>query len=613
MKKILFSLIFLTIALGLKAAVNVTKMEPAFWWTGMQNPELQIMVYGEGIGASQVAINTPGVMISKVVKADSPNYLFIYLDLSKAQPGIVKMLFTQGKKKKEASYELKARTVDPASRKGFTTSDVLYLIMPDRFANGNTANDNLTLKCSDVKVNRSDPSGRHGGDIAGLEKHLDYISDLGVTAIWLNPVLENDMPGGSYHGYATTDYYNIDPRFGTNGDYKQLIDHAHQNGLKVVMDMIFNHCGSEHVWCKDQPFSDWFNFGGKYVQTNHAKYSAFDPYASAYDTKSMNDGWFVSSMPDLNQRNPHLATYLIQNSIWWIEYSGIDAIRQDTYPYADAAMMASWCKAVMAEYPNFNIVGEAWYKDMPAVAYWQANSKLNGKMNTQLKTVMDFSFMLSARNAFTLDTDWDNGLTTIYELLSLDAFHGDVKNLLVFLENHDTDRFLLEMPTDLLVFKQAYAFLLTSRGIPQLYYGSEILMNGNKKRTDGDIRKDFPGGWPGDTVDAFTKEGRTALQNEAHDYLAKLLDWRKGNDVISKGTLKHFAPRNGAYVYAREYGGKEVLVILNGIGRENTISLDQYAEVLHGRTSGKDVLTGRTVGLVKELTLAPRESLILEL
>jgi neopullulanase len=604
---------FFFLAASLSAAITVTRMDPAFWWVGMKNPELQIMVYGPDVGKSQVAVQTPGVILKKVVKAESPDYLFLYLDLSQATPGQVKFLFTEGKHRSHFFYELKARTVAPESHKGFSTSDVLYLLMPDRFANGDPANDNLPMKQCSVSVNRKDSNARHGGDLAGIAQHLDYIADLGVTAIWLNPVLENDMPGGSYHGYATTDYYRIDPRFGTNAEYANLISLAHSKNLKVVMDMIFNHVGSEHIWLKDMPFSDWFHNGGKFVQTNHDKFVSFDPYASAYDSKRMTDGWFVESMPDLNQRNPQLARYLIQNSIWWVEYAGIDGIRQDTHPYADADMMSQWCKELMTEYPNFNIVGEAWINYQPGIAYWQAGSRLNTKGNSNLKTVMDFPLMLMSNTAFNEETNWDKGLTRIYEHLCFDFLYPDVNNLLVFLENHDTNRFLLEMPVNLAVFKQAYAFLLTSRGIPQLYYGSEILMNGTKKTSDGDVRKDFPGGWPGDAVNAFVPEGRTLLQNEAHDYLKKLLTWRRGNDVIAKGSLKHFVPLHGAYVYFRENQGKKVLVVLNGLSRENTIALDPYSEVLGNIHSGKDVITGKTVSLEKELRLAPRETLILEL
>ncbi len=537
----------------------------------------------------------------------------MYLDLSNAVAGKTDLLFSIGKEKKKVSYELKSRATDSSLRGGFSSSDVLYLLMPDRFANGNPANDNLKLKSATVQVNRNDPNSRHGGDISGVTQHLDYLADLGITTLWLTPVQENDMPGGSYHGYAITDFYNIDPRFGTNEEYRNMVDAAHGKGLKVVMDMVFNHCGSGHVWRKDPPCKDWFNFQDKYTQTNHAKGVSYDLYASEYDKKLMHDGWFVEVMPDLNQRNPHLARYLIQNSIWWTEFAGLDGIRQDTYPYSDARMMSQWCSEVFAEYPHYNIVGEAWYDYTGATAFWQADSPLNKTGNSHLKTVMDFPFMLASHNAFHQETDWGNGLSRIYELLALDFLYANPNNVLVFLENHDTDRFLREMPQDLSALKQAYTYLLTTRGIPQLYYGTELLMTGLKKESDGFVRRDIPGGWPGDKLNYFTPDGRFSLQNEAFNFIKKILNWRKNNEVIAKGTLRHFAPRNGAYIYLREYMGKKVLVILNGKNAVNKIAMDQYAEVIGKSVSGKDVISGRDISLVGELNLTSRESLILEL
>ncbi|MDP4269438.1 MAG: glycoside hydrolase family 13 protein [Bacteroidota bacterium] len=609
MKKLLLTTSLIALYVGLFASIQINKLEPAFWWAGMKNPELQIMVYGADINNLQVQSLSPNVLVKRVVKAESPNYLFVYLDLSKATAGKFEMLFTSEKGKKKVSYELKPRSVDPVSHKGFSSSDVIYLLMPDRFANGNPANDNLKMQNATVQVDRNDPNARHGGDLAGIEQHLDYLADLGVTTIWPTPVLENDMPGGSYHGYAATDYYKVDPRFGTNEEYLRLINKAHQKSLKVVMDMVFNHCGSGHLWMKDMPFGDWINNGGKYMQCNHAKHSYYDPHASEYDKKMMKEGWFVESMPDLNQRNPHLAKYLIQNSIWWIEYANLDGIRQDTYPYADASMMAEWCRAVFNEYPNFNIVGEAWYENVSGTAYWQANSKLNPGFNSNLKTVMDFPTMINSHDAFYQD----NSLGKIFDVVAQDYLYADVNNLLVFLENHDTDRFFHEMPNDLNIYKQAFAFLFTTRGIPEIYYGTEILINGVKQKSDGYVRTDFPGGWMGDTQNAYTADGRTALQNEAFNYMQKLLKWRKGNEVIAKGSLLHFAVRDGIYVYLREYHGKKVLVILNGKKSETNLSLKEYAEAIGSSNEGIDVITGRSVGLKDKLNLSAKESLILEL
>ncbi len=607
-KNLLLSLIICLLFPGFLSAKGITA-EPAFWWSGMKNPELQLMVYGENIASFRPSVSYPGVKLKSSVALESPNYLLVYLDVENAQPGSFDITFTKDKKQIKMPYELKARKKDACKIKGFDSSDVLYLIMPDRFANGDPSNDNLVMKTA-YKTDRNDPSARHGGDLAGIEKHLDYIEDLGVTAIWLNPVLENDMQGGSYHGYATTNYYRVDPRFGTNEDYVRLIDKTHAKGMRVVMDMIFNHCGSDHIWMKDVPSKDWFNNLDKYVETSHVKEVYFDPYASEYDTKRMVDGWFVPSMPDLNQRNPHVATYLIQNSIWWIEYSGVDGIRQDTYPYADYKMMVDWCNAIYREYPDYNIVGEAWMNQTMGTAFWQKDSKLNERGNTMLKSVMDFRLMGLSHSAFFGDA---GGMQALYEHLAYDYAYADIYNVLRFLDNHDTDRFLPAMPEKLDAFKQGIAFMLTIPGIPQFYYGTELLMNGTKQKGDGYIRLDVPGGWPGDAVNQFEASGRTDIQNEAWNYMQKLLKWRKGNEVIAKGKMKHFVPQNGVYVYARNLNGKQVVVIMNGNAKESVLPLDRYDEILKGYTSGKDVITGKVVSLQKELTLGAKDVLVLEL
>ena len=607
-KNLLLSLIICLLFPGFLSAKGITA-EPAFWWSGMKNPELQLMVYGENIASFRPSVSYPGVKLKSSVALESPNYLLVYLDVENAQPGTFDITFTKDKKQIKMPYELKARKKDACKIKGFDSSDVLYLIMPDRFANGDPSNDNLVMKTT-YKTDRNDPSARHGGDLAGIEKHLDYIEDLGVTAIWLNPVLENDMQGGSYHGYATTNYYRVDPRFGTNEDYVRLIDKTHAKGMRVVMDMIFNHCGSDHVWMKDVPSKDWFNNLDKYVETSHIKEVYFDPYASEYDTKRMVDGWFVPSMPDLNQRNPHVATYLIQNSIWWIEYSGVDGIRQDTYPYADYKMMVDWCNAIYREYPDYNIVGEAWMNQTMGTAFWQKDSKLNERGNTMLKSVMDFRLMGLSHSAFFGDA---GGMQALYEHLAYDYAYADIYNVLRFLDNHDTDRFLPAMPEKLDAFKQGIAFMLTIPGIPQFYYGTELLMNGTKQKGDGYIRLDVPGGWPGDAVNQFEASGRTDIQNEAWNYMQKLLKWRKGNEVIAKGKMKHFVPQNGVYVYARNLNGKQVVVIMNGNAKDSVLPLDRYDEILKGYTSGKDVITGKVVSLQKELTLGAKDVLVLEL
>ena len=611
--------LFLSLLLALFASSTLSadnlKIEPAFWWSGMKNPELQLMVYGKDIAGYLPSVKYPGVQLKSSVALESPNYLLIYLDVEKAKPGRFDITFTKDKKSFNYSYELKARKPNADRIKGFDSSDVLYLIMPDRFANGDPSNDQIPMRTA-YKVDRNSPNARHGGDLAGIEQHLDYIEDLGVTAIWLNPVLENDMEGGSYHGYATTDYYRVDPRFGTNEDYVRLIEKTHERGMRVVMDMIFNHCGSDHPWMKDIPSHDWFNNLDNYVQTNHDKEAYFDPYVSDYDKETMLNGWFVPSMPDLNQKNPHVAKYLIQNSIWWIEYCGVDGIRQDTYPYADVDMMRNWCTEVMNEYPEYNIVGEAWMNYTIGSAYWQKGSRLNFGQDTELKSLMDLRLMGIASKAFHEETGYSGGLHTIFEHMCYDYVYPDIYNVLRFLENHDTDRFLPSMPEsvdDLYAFKQGVTFLLTIPGIPQLYYGQELLMNGTKEKGDGYIRLDVPGGWPGDKVNQFEASGRSEVQNDAWNFLRTLLKWRKGNDIIAKGKMKHFMVNQGVYVYERSLDGRSVLILMNGSDKEVNLPLARYAEVLRGKTSGKEILTGKEIPLGDELSLAPKGIFVLEM
>lgn len=610
MKKTFLPFVLFFVSLILQA--QQIKVDPAFWWSGMQESELQLMISGKDIASYKATISASDVYIKEAITLESPNYQILYLDVSKSAPQKFHIVFTNGKKKIIHNYELKQRDPNRKNIKGFDSSDVLYLIMPDRFANGNPDNDQIPMRMP-YKVDRNDPNARHGGDLKGISDRLDYLSDLGVTAIWLNPVLENDMEGGSYHGYATTDYYKVDPRFGTNDEYAALISNAHSKGIKVVMDMIFNHCGSDHPWMRDIPSQDWFNNLGEYVQTSHMKEMYFDNYASDYDKKRMTDGWFVPTMPDLNQRNRHVAKYLIQNSIWWIEYSGIDGIRQDTYPYADYNMMIDWVEAIEKEYPHYNIVGEAWLNNPIGTAFWQKGSKFNNRENTQLKSVMDFRFMGLSHTAFTEETgEWNGGLHGIYDHMTYDFIYPDIYNVLRFLDNHDTDRFLKEYPTDLSGWKQAITFLLTMPGTPQIYYGTELLMNGNKSKSDGDIRRDVPGGWSGDNENHFSRDSRDKIQNEAFDYLSKLLHWRKGNDVIANGKMKHYVLQKGVYVYERYLDGKNVVVFMNGTSNDVEINLDRYAESINGKSGGKDVLSGKSVSFGNTLKLNPKEVLIVE-
>ncbi|MDY5492174.1 MAG: alpha-amylase family glycosyl hydrolase [Prevotella sp.] len=636
MKKILTALL-LGGTLAMNAAQKIDRIEPTNWYVGMKNPSVQLMVYGKDIRSAEVSTNYPGVKIDSLVRLDSPNYLLVYMNIKDAQPGTMKLCFKTGKNKTNVNYELKARDMKGEDRQGFTNADVLYMLMPDRFA---SSGKNLEVKgLNAYKVDRSQPSLRHGGDLEGLRQHLDYFTELGVTALWFTPVLENNSPDhgktSTYHGYATTDYYRVDPRFGSNADYRRLVDEAHKKGLKVVMDMIFNHCGFEHPWVKDMPTKDWFNTpewlypenqkytvktqtmdgeqttNTKYLQTSYKLTPVLDPYASKVDLHETVDGWFVPTMPDLNQRNEHLMTYLIQNSEWWIETVGIDGIRMDTYPYADRKGMARWMEVLNEEYPNFNTVGETWVTEPAYTAAWQKDSPLQ-KENSNLKTVMDFAFFDRVNQAKNEETDaWWNGFNRIYNSLCYDYLYKDPSHVMAFIENHDTDRFLGETQ-DTLALKQALALLITVNRIPQLYYGTEVLMNGTKQVTDGNVRKDFPGGFPGDTRSAFTTEGRTKAENDMFRWTARLLHWRQGNEVITKGKQTQFIPQNGVYVVARSYNGKNVMTVINGTSKAATMKAERYAEIIGDAQEATNILTGHKINISKDVKLAPRGVMVLE-
>ena len=615
--------------IGMKAAVKIDKIEPTDWYVGMKNPQVQLMLYGKEVASvEEVTTDYPGVRVDSVVHLDSPNYLLVYLNLQDAKPGTMSLKLRAKSLELRVDYLLKQREKKGSERMGFTNADVLYMLMPDRFAQG-SHHPQQVKGLNNYKEDRTQPSLRHGGDLEGIREHLDYFKDLGVTALWFTPVLENNSPDNrngysTYHGYATTNYYRVDPRFGSNADYRKLADEAHAQGLKIVMDMIFNHCGFEHPWVADMPSKDWFNAPEwlkesngtsaptkSYLQTSYKLTPVVDPYASKIDLHETVDGWFVPTMPDLNQRNPHVMTYLIQNSIWWIETVGIDGIRMDTYPYADAKGMARWMKELDEEYPHFNTVGETWVTEPAYTATWQKDSKLN-KENSYLKTVMDFSFYDKINQAKHEETDpWWSGLNRIYNSFVYDYLYPNPSSVMAFIDNHDTDRFLGN-GQDTLALKQALALLLTVNRIPQIYYGTEILMNGTKEVTDGNVRKDFPGGFPGDQHNAFTKEGRTKAEQAMFQWTSRLLHWRQGNEVITKGRQTQFIPFNGIYVIARQYKGRTVLTILNGTSKEATLDVKRYAEVIGDTKRAKDVLTGRYYDLSQDMKLRPRQSLVLD-
>jgi len=589
---------------------KILKVEPSCWWVGMKNADVQVLVYGNQIGTYTPTLKAMGVQISKIEKVENSNYLFVTLTISKtAKPGKLDLVFTKNSAVEHFVYELKERRKGSALRQGFNASDVIYMLMPDRFSNGNPANDSIPGMGDEV--NRKKPNARHGGDIAGIENHLNYFNELGVTALWINPLLENKMPYASYHGYAITDFYKVDARFGSNEDYVRLSAKSHAHGLKMIMDMVFNHCGLKHYWLNDMPEKNWVHQWPTFTRSNFKSTILNDPYATDFDTKQMTDGWFDTSMPDLNQQNPRLATYLIQNSIWWTEYADLDGIRMDTYPYSDKTFLANWCKSMLNEYPAYNIVGETWTQTPANISYWQANSKLGGGYNSNLPSVMDFPLMSAINKAFDEPEGWETGMAGLYSVLTQDFLYPNPMNLLVFADNHDLSRFHKASDTTLSRYKMAMAFLLTTRGMPQLYYGTEILMTGDKSQGDGRLRNDFPGGWADDKVNAFTPEGRTGLKKEAFDFMSNLLKWRKGSEAITKGKLIHYVPSNGVYIYARYTDKERVIVILNNDKQNHNLSIEKYAEVFNGAKTVNDVITGKDLELNKQISVSAKTAMVL--
>ncbi len=594
--------------------ITIQHLEPANWWTGMKNPDVQLLVHGPGIGAATVTLAYPGVTLKEVAKVESPNYLFITLSIAPDAPaGRVPLVFRRGKARLTHPYELRPRSADTTRIRGFSAADLIYLIMPDRFANGDPQNDVVAgMKEGAVRGN---PLGRHGGDLKGIADRLDYVKEMGATALWLNPVQENNQENASYHGYAITDFYKIDPRFGTNEAYKSLVEGSHAEGMKVIMDLVHNHCGSGHWWMQDLPVRDWIHqpdSAWPSYRSNFRSSVISDPYASEYDRRRMNNGWFDSHMPDLNQQNPLLATYLVQNSLWWIEYAGIDGIRMDTYPYPDPAFMSRWCGAVLAEYPQFGIVGEVWVDSQPITGYWLAGTTNRDGYVSQLPSTTDFPVYFAVPKALNEPAGWDTGLARLYNTLAQDFAYRNPAGHVIFLDNHDLGRFYYEVGKDLNKFKMGLAFLLTTRGVPQLYYGTEILFD-RSGSSHPDVRLDFPGGWPGDPVNAFTAAGRTAGQNAAFDYIRTLANWRKGKKVIHTGKLMQFVPEDNVYVYFRYDDREAVMVVMNGNAEAKTIQTARYAERLKGYTRAKDVATGTALPQLDKITIPARTALVLEL
>ena len=589
---------------------TIERVEPPNWWVGMEYNSVELLIYGKDIAANDVRLKTyENVQLQSVKKAANPNYLFVTIAIGEqAQPGNLQLDFHKnGTSAFVHEYELKARENNRKNLAGFNSTDAIYLITPDRFVNGDPDNDAVAGMLE--KPNRKDKGGRHGGDVQGIVNSLDAIKDMGFTAIWTNPILENNMPSYSYHGYAITDFYKVDPRYGSNESYKKMVEKASDKGMKVIMDMIANHCGLEHWWMKDLPSEDWINQWDTYTQTNHKKTVVLDPYATKKDTKEFFDGWFVPTMPDLNQRNASMANYLIQNTLWWIEYSGIAGIRMDTYPYPDMYFMRDWTAAVMKEYPNFNIVGEEWVLRPTIVSYWQKGKENTNGYTSELKSVMDFPIQHALSTSLNDAGSWN----AVYEELGQDYLYPDPNNLVVFPDNHDMSRIYTQLNEDADLVKLALTYVATVRGIPQIYYGTEILM-GNKGTEDhGIIRTDYPGGWAKDKVNAFTGDGLTKEQKDAKAYLSKLFNWRKNAEVIHNGKLIHFAPKNNIYVYFRYNEHQKVMVILNKDAKAKLLDVADYQEVLKGSVSGKDVLTGKQFKNANTINVPAKTAMIIEI
>jgi len=606
------------ISIASVAFSQIQKVEPAFWWKGMKNPELQILVYGKDIANTEIELSD-GIQIKNIQKVENPNYVFLTVNTNEIN--VPKFTITSKKNTKNKStytYELKQRLANSADRESFSSKDVMYLIMPDRFSNGDEKNDSSPQLTE--KANRSLPNGRHGGDLRGIINNLDYIQNMGATAVWLTPVNQDNEKVYSYHGYAQTDLYNIDSRYGTNEEYRELSRNLNKRNMKLVMDYVTNHWGVSHWMIQDLPEKDWihqFSEGDKgFFRSNYKTTTQFDTNASEIDKKYALDGWFDTTMPDINQKNPLVLKYLIQNSIWWIEYAELGGFRVDTYPYNDKEAMAKWAKAITDEYPKFNIVGETWLNTAGYISAWQKDSKTGeaAHYNSNLPSVMDFMLYGDMPKAFKEKDGWDSGLTKLYNVFASDFLYPDINNVMVFFENHDTERWNEIFNADPKAYKMALTLISTVRGIPQIYYGSEVGMRGDKnKGGDADIRRDFPGGWKSDRQNAFKPSDQTAEQKEYYQFTQKLLNWRKGKEVIHTGKTKNYIPQDNVFVYFRYNDKESVMVVINNNEKDATLDLKRFAESLNATSKGKEVISGKEISLQNSLTIPAKTSFIIEL
>ncbi|WP_108801800.1 glycoside hydrolase family 13 protein [Aquimarina sp. Aq107] len=615
----------LTVLFGLIVSLTfgqIEKIEPPFWWSGMHSNQLQLMCYGKEI--SKYDIEIEGITINDITKTENSNYVFVTIDTKDVPVGEIIINFKENNKIAfSESYEFKTRRKGSAERKGFDSSDVMYLIMPDRFANGNPDNDSHTDTVE--KADRSNPGGRHGGDIQGVIDHLDYLNDLGATALWSTPLLEDNEPVYSYHTYAQSDLYKIDPRYGSNDDYKRLAHEMHKLDMKLIMDYVTNHWGSKHWMIQDLPTKDWIHqWPEGFRRSNYRMTTQFDTNASTVDAKGCMDGWFDTTMPDMNQSNPLLLNYITQNAIWWIEYADLDGFRVDTYSYNDKEGIAKWTKAIMDEYPKFNIVGEVWMHDQAQMAYWQKDSKIGAidNYNSYLPSVMDFTLHDAVTVMFDEDgNSWDKGMIRAYENFTNDFLYPDIDNILLFVGNHDTNRINEIYQSDINKYKMAMTLIFTTRGIPQIYYGDEIGMLGNRdKKGDGDIRRDFPGGWPDDKRSAFVSEntnskikGRTQDEEAFHSFTKKVLNWRKTNNAIHNGKLLQYIPFNNVYVYFRYTEKERVMVIINNNSENQELDMNRFKDGLKSFKTGKDIITDNTIDVSENIVIPAKISMIITL
>jgi neopullulanase len=587
-------------------------VEPANWWVGMKKNTITLMLHEQNIANTQFKLLPyQGVELANITRTENPNYVFLHIAISDtAQAGTLKF---NSNGKNNFIFSLLERTKNSAVREGFSSKDTVYLINPDRFVNGDKQNDTVSGMLEEV--NPTFKGGRHGGDIQGVINALPYLKDLGVTQLWLTPVLENNMPDYSYHGYAITDFYNVDPRMGSNSLYKSLSVKAKEQGIGLVMDMVLNHFGAEHTWMKDKPSKDWINFNGEFENgknaTSHARQTIQDPHASDYDKRQFNDGWFVASMPDLNQRQPLLSEYLTQNAIWWIEYADLSGIRVDTYSYSDKAFLSDWTKAIMQEYPDFNIVGEEWTSNPAIASYWQRGKHNQNGYTSSLPSVMDFSLQESVIQALNEEESWNTGWVKVYESLANDFLYPDTNNIMVFADNHDMSRVYTELGQDVGKTKMAMTLFLTTRGIAQMYYGTEVLLDNTPSKDHGDIRIDFPGGFKGQTRNAFTGEGLTKQQKDMHKTISTLLNFRKSSPALDKGKLVHFTPQQGVYSYARISDEQTVLVFMNKNTKELTKNIEYMQEVIPKNTKALNLFTHKTQVLGNTVALPAMSATVL--